>query len=184
MVGSAVFGVGYVQQRPVKEALAVELTVARQSLSELDSMSEEQRAEEARRVQEELAAAKAEVESEKLAVAEAVRTLEQEYASDMLSTGGILKGIFELAADNRVDVVAVSAGSDGGQTRGGQSFLTLALDLKVVGRLSNLAAFVNELETGSVKSVAIDNIAITGEGSMHTADLELSVLYPDPEEGG
>jgi hypothetical protein len=184
LVATAVFGVGYVQQRPVREALSTELAGARQTLEGLGDMSNEQRAAEDRRLQEELAVAEAELGSEERALAEAEWMLDQAYRDDMLSTGGVLKGVFQIAAENRVEILAVSADSEGLERRGDRLFATLALDLTVSGRLAGVAAFVNELERGPVKAVTIENIAVTGEGSVHIADLELSVLYPESSEAG
>ena len=184
LVATAVFGVGYVQQRPVREALSTELTAARRTLEGLADMSDEQRAAEDRRLQEELAAAEAELESEKQALAEAKWMLDQAYRYEMLSTGGVLNGAFQLAAEKRVEILAVSAEYQGRERRGDRFFATLALDVKVAGRLSDVAAFVNELERGPVKAVTIGSIVVTGEGSVHIADLELSVLYPESSEAG
>jgi len=178
MVASAVFGVGYVQQEPTKDALATELTAARQSLSDQSSQSERQAAEQARRMQERLSAAEAELEEARVALAGARGTVEQAYSPTRLSTGGVLRGIFELASESRVDVLSVTTETQEDENRGDQTFSRLSIELRVAGRLASIAAFVNELEEGSVKAVNIDDVSVTGEGNLYTADLELSVLYP------
>ncbi|MEE8372676.1 MAG: hypothetical protein V3R87_02945 [Dehalococcoidia bacterium] len=178
MVASAISGVGYVQQRSTNDALATELTAARQSLSDKSSQSEQQAAEQARRMQQRLSAAEAEVEEAKAALAGARSTFEQAYSPTKLSTGGILRGIFELASESRVDVVSVTTETQEDENRGDQTLGRLSIEMRVAGRLASIAAFVNELEEGSVKAVNINDISITGEGNLYTANLELSVLYP------
>lgn len=178
MVAAAISGVGYVQQRPTKDALATELTAARQSLSDQSRQSERQAAEQAQRMQERLSAAEAELEEAEIALAGARSTFEQAYSPTKLSTGGILRGLFELASESRVDVVSVTTEIQEDENRGDQTLSRLAIELRVAGRLASIAAFVNELEKGPVKAVNMDDVSITGEGNLYAADLELSVLYP------
>lgn len=178
LVVSVMLGVTYFQQRPEKEALASELTAANATLNEQRSNAEERSAEETRLMEEQLAVAEARLAQEKLAVAEARRLFEEAYSSDKLSTGGVLKGILELAAQSQVNVVSTTTESQGDEKRGGQTYQSLSIDLQVAGSLSNLAAFISKLEDGPVKAVNISSTNIAGEGSSHIANLDLSVLYP------
>ena len=178
LVAIAVLGVMYVEKRPLRESLALELAAAKESLSESISQSEEQAAEEARRLQEQLAALEAKRVTEEQAIAVAIDMLEEAYSLDKRSPGGILKSIFQLANESGVDIIVAALEPLGDETRGDLTFRTLSIDLKVSGGLTNIAVFVSHLEKGPVKSVTIDSINIGGEGNLLTADLTLSVLYP------
>lgn len=153
LLATALVGVTYLPQQRERESLASQLSAARESLREYGAVSLEER----------------------LAAAEAKLSAEQAYFADRLSGAATLNSLLQLAQESQVTVVDMKTQSARDEAIGNHTYSALSVHLQVAGSLPQVQAFVNRLQDGALKAVAIDEISIVGIGESPAASLDLSV---------
>ena len=153
LLATALVGVTYLPQQRERESLASQLSAARESLREYGAGGLEER----------------------LAAAEARLSAEQAYFADRLSGAATLNSLLQLAQESQVTVVDMRTQPAGDEAIGNHTYSALSVHLQVAGSLTQVQAFVNRLQDGALKAVAIDEISIVGIGESPAASLDLSV---------
>jgi hypothetical protein len=80
-----------------------------------------------------------------------------------------------LAQESQVTVVDMKTQSARDEAIGNHTYSALSVHLQVAGSLPQVQEFVNRLQDGALKAVAIDEISIVGIGESPAASLDLSV---------
>jgi len=154
LLATALVGVTYLPQQRERESLASQLSAARETLWEYSTAGSL---------------------DERLAAAEAELSAEQAYFPDKLSSAATLNSVLKLARESQVTIIDMNAQPARGEAIGNHTYSALSVHLQVAGSLPQVQEFVNRLQDGALKAVAIDEISITGMKESPTASLGFSV---------
>jgi Tfp pilus assembly protein PilO len=108
---------------------------------------------------------------------EARARLDQEKAffPQELSSGDVLDSVLALASDSGVNVVSLNTQPAKEENRGEHTYSALFIDLEVQGSLQQLEKFLEGLEGGTMKTVALQEISLVGMDSSPSVSLEFYV---------
>lgn len=140
IVGTVVFGVLYVQQQSRQASLKSQIATTQQALGEYDSTA---------------------LDEEK-AAAEASLATEQAYFPSELDSATTLGSIFQLADQHQIAITSIAMIPEGNQNAGNHIYTPLSISLRATGTISKLEAFIEDLESGSLQAVALEDISLTG----------------------
>ena len=182
---SVVLGIMYFRTDGVYSSLASELETSKEKLASSEAVSD---------LQEQLATINTHLDEVRESYEEARTAVDESNAMGTLHNGSIIESVLQQAADNRVEVTSISTELNiinGGNTdteseldseqeseKGSdQLYTSLSMELYLQGGLSDIAAFVDDLENGDIRNVHIDNIRISGEYNSYSVYMDLSLSF-------
>ena len=100
---------------------------------------------------------------------------EKAFFPQELSSGDVLDSILALASASEVNVVSLNTQPAKEENRGEHTYSALFIDLEVQGSLQQLEAFLEGLEGGTMKTVALQEISLVAMDSSPSVSLEFYV---------